>query len=201
MSNQLQRMKEEDETSLNKFSLRDYFPSYNVESKPSQKKLQTPKKSRNIFEEKPWEPKPKHDFTPLGRSYESTLEELLQRKLIVLPKVTLVGVSFMSNYCAYHRHNLHETSHCKKLKNKIQDLFDNGIIQKYKLSSTRDSTLKKDQHHETMSSNGSNATSTSSNMPSPSKVSNLSNITPSNKALNSFTIDYVYLQGLPIKET
>ena len=86
MSTQLQRMKEEDETSSNKFSLRDYFPSYNVESKPSQNNLQTPKKFRNIFEEKPWEPKPNRDFTPLGRSYESTLEELLQKKLIVLPQ-------------------------------------------------------------------------------------------------------------------
>ena len=74
MSVQHQIMKEEDDTSLNKFSLRDYLPSYNVESKPSQNNLQTPKKSRNIFEEKPWEPKPKRDFTPLGRSYESTLE-------------------------------------------------------------------------------------------------------------------------------
>ena len=92
MSTQLKRLKEEDETSLNKFLLRDYFPSYNVESKPSQKNLQTPKKSRNIFEEKPWEPKPKRDFTPLGRSYESILEELLQKKLIMLPKVTLAGV-------------------------------------------------------------------------------------------------------------
>ena len=53
MSTQLQRLKEEEERSSNKFSLRDYFPSYNVESKPSQNNLQTPKKSRNIFEEKP----------------------------------------------------------------------------------------------------------------------------------------------------
>ena len=66
MRTQLQRMKEEDDTSSKKFSLRDYLPSYNVESKPSQKNLQTLKKSRNIFEEKPWEPKPKRDFTPLG---------------------------------------------------------------------------------------------------------------------------------------
>ena len=108
------------------------------------------------------EPKPKRDFTPLGRSYELTLEELLQKKLIVLPKVTLAGVSSMSNYCVYHRHNLHKTSHCKELKNQIQDLIDDGIILISTLSSTRDSTLKKDQNHETMSSN---ATSTSSNMP------------------------------------
>ena len=74
MSTQLQRMKEEDDTSSNKFSLPDYLPSYNIESKPSQNNLQTPKKSRNIFEEKTWEPKKKCDFTPLGRSYESTLE-------------------------------------------------------------------------------------------------------------------------------
>ena len=118
MSTQLQRMKEDDDTSSNRFSLWDYLPSYNVESKPSQNNLQTPKKSRNIFEEKTWKPKPKCDFTPLGRSSESILEELLQKKLIVLPKVTLAGVSFMSNYCAYHWHNLHETSHCKKLKKK-----------------------------------------------------------------------------------
>lgn len=119
MSTQLQRTKEEDDTSLNKFSLQDYLPSYNVDSKQSRKNPQTPKKYRNIFEEKPWEPKPKHDFTPLGRSYESNLEEILRKKLIILPKVTLVGVFFMSNYCAYHRHNLHENSHCIELKNNI----------------------------------------------------------------------------------
>ena len=111
MSTQLQRLKEEEETSSNKFSMRDYFPSYNVESKPSQNKLQTPKKSRNIFEEKPREPKLERDFTPLGRSYESTLEELLQKKPIVLPQKKS-GFFFLSNYCAYHRHNLHKTSHC-----------------------------------------------------------------------------------------
>ena len=94
MSTQLQKLKEEEERSSKKFSFRDYFPSYDVESKPSQNNLQTPKESKNTFEEKPLEPKPKHDFdfTPLGRSYESTLKELLQRKLIVLPKVTLAGV-------------------------------------------------------------------------------------------------------------
>ena len=97
MSTQIQRMKEEDDTSSNKFSLRDYLPSYNVESKPSHNNLQTPKKSRDIFEEKTWEPKSKHYFTPLGRSYESNLGELLQKKLIFLPKVTLERVSFMSN--------------------------------------------------------------------------------------------------------
>ena len=110
MSTQLERLKEENDTSLNKFFLRDYLPSYNVESKPSQNNLQTPKKSRNIFKEKTWEPKPKHDFTPLGRSYESTLEEILQKKLIVLPKVTLAGVFFLSNYCAYHRHKIGRAS-------------------------------------------------------------------------------------------
>ena len=41
-----------------------------------------------------------------------------------------------------------------KLKNKIQDLFDEGIIPKPKKLSFRDTNLKLDQHHETMSSNG-----------------------------------------------
>ena len=50
MSTQLQRMKEEDDTSSKKFSLRDYLPSYNVESKPSHNNPKIPKKSRNIFE-------------------------------------------------------------------------------------------------------------------------------------------------------
>ena len=119
ITTQLQTLKEEKERSSNKFSFRDFFPSYDVESKPSQNNLQTPKKYRNIFEEKPWEPKSKCDFTPLGRSYESTLEELLQRKLIVLPKVTSEGLSFIGSYCAYHRHNQHETLDCMELKNKI----------------------------------------------------------------------------------
>ena len=45
MSTQLQRLKEEEETSSNKFSMRDYFPSYNVESKPSQN---NPKNTQEI---------------------------------------------------------------------------------------------------------------------------------------------------------
>ena len=112
---------------------------------------------------KPWEPKPKRDFTPLGRSYESTLEDLLQNNLIVLPKPTLAGASFFNNYCAYHRHNMHKTSHCKELKNKIQDLFNDDIIQKPKSSTIKDTTLKLDQHHEPMSTNGSNVIYTSPN--------------------------------------
>ena len=128
----------------------------------------------------------------MGKSYELTLEELLEEKLLVLPKVTLAGVFFLSNFCAYHRHNLHKTSHCKELKNKIQNLFDNVIIQKSKLSFTKDSTLKKDQHHETMSSNGLNVTLTSSNMHSASKVSKISNIPPPNKELVAPPIDYTY---------
>ena len=38
-------------------------------------------------------------------------------------------------------------------------------------------------------------------MPSPTKASKLSSIPPPNKVPNSFAIDYVYLQGLPLKET
>ena len=81
ITTQLQTLKEEKERSSNKLSFRDYFPFYDVESKPSQNNLQTPKKSKNIFEKKSWEPKPKRDFdfTPLGRSYESTLEELQKK--------------------------------------------------------------------------------------------------------------------------
>ena len=103
ISAQLQRLKEEEKTSLNKFSLREIFPSsydnqksnsYDLKAKISKNTSQTPKKSKNVFKEKPWEPKPKHDFTPLGKYYELTLEELLEEKLIILPKVTLVGVSF-----------------------------------------------------------------------------------------------------------
>lgn len=210
ISAQLQRLKEEENTSSNKFSLREIFPSSydnqksnscDLKSKISENTSQTPKKSEGIFENKPWEPKTKRDFTPLGKSYELTLEQLLEEKLIILHKVTLAGVYIMNNYCAYHRHNLHKTSHCKELKNKIQDLFDNGIIQKSKLSSTKYSTLKKDQHHETKSSNGLNVTLTSSNMHSASKVSKLSNIPPQNKAPHSFSVDHVYLQGLPLKKT
>ena len=117
----------------------------------------------------------------------------------MLPKVTFAGSSFLSDYCAYHRHNLHTTSHCRELKNKIQDLVDDGIIRVSKLSCTRDSTLKKDKHNETKSSNGSNTTSTSSNMPSPSKVFKLSSIPPPNKTPNSPTIYDEYPQEFPLK--
>ncbi len=106
----------------------------------------------------------------------------------------------MSNYCAYHRHDLHKTSHCKELKKMIQDLFDNGIIQKSKLSTTKDSTLKKDQHHETKSSNGLNVTLISSHKKPPSKVSYLSNTYSPKKELVTPLVDYVYPQRLPLKE-
>ena len=49
MRTQLQRLKEEDDTSSKNSPC---VPSYNVESKPAQNNLQTTKKSRNIFEEK-----------------------------------------------------------------------------------------------------------------------------------------------------
>ena len=129
------------------------------------------------------------------------MEELLQKKLIFLHKVTFTGVFFMSNYCAYHRHHLHKTSHCKEMKNKIQDLFDTSIIWKSKLSSTKYSTLKKDQHHETKSSNGLNVTLITCNIQPPSKVSNLSNTYLLNKELSTPIVDYLYPQGLPLKES
>ena len=84
-----------------------------------------------------------------------------------------------------------------ELKNQIQDLIDDGIIR----ITTEDSTLKKDKHHKTKSSNGSNATSTSSNMPSPTKASKLSSIPPPNKTPTSPAIYDEYPQELPLKET
>ena len=120
ISAQLQRLKEEENTSLSIFSLQSYSSSskdnktptsYDVETKPLENSVS--KKSKGIFENKPWQFKPKHNFTPLGKSYELTLEEILEQNIIILPKVTLAGVSFMSKYCAHHRHNLHKTSHCK----------------------------------------------------------------------------------------
>ena len=96
---------------------------------------------------------------------------------------------------------MHKNSHFFELNNKIQDLFDDGIIQKPKSSSIKDTTLKLDQHHETMSSNGSNATSTSPNTYASLNTSNISNIPPSNKEPNSLYVDLSYPQGLPLKET
>ena len=91
------------------------FNSFSSKPQPSldehENTSQTPKQPKSIFTERFWKSNTKHDFTPLRKSYESTLEELLQDNLIVFPKATLAGVFFMNNYCAYHRHNLHKTSH------------------------------------------------------------------------------------------
>ena len=96
---------------------------------------------------------------------------------------------------------MHKTLHCMELKNKIQDLFDDGIIKKTKSSFIKDTTLKLDQHHETMSSNGSNETSTSSNTYASPNTSKIYYIPPTNKPPTAIPIDYVYPQGLPLKES
>ena len=86
---QIQRLKEEENTSSSTSCLQSYSSSsnknepstsYDVETKSLENSTTTPKKS-GIFENKPWDPKPKRDFTPLGKSYEITLEELLEEKL------------------------------------------------------------------------------------------------------------------------
>ena len=45
-------------------------------------------------EEKPLEPKPKRDFTPLERFYESAVKEFFKRKFIVLPESLLRDLPF-----------------------------------------------------------------------------------------------------------
>lgn len=52
-----------------------------------------------------------------------------------------------------------------------------------------------------MSSGGFLDTSTSSNSHTSLKNSNLPNMNPSNKEPSAFHMDYVYPQGLPLKET
>lgn len=79
-------------------------------------------------------------FTPLGQAIESALKELLEHNLIILPNKTTWGCEFLSNYCAYHRHNKHNTLDCMELKHKIQDLLDNGIIE---IEDPNDSSIEK----------------------------------------------------------
>ena len=66
--------------------------------------------------------------TPLEDSYDDILQALLGTKLIMLPKSSSYGNPFLDIYCAYHQDNEHSTSDCIELKQKIQDLIYNGII-------------------------------------------------------------------------
>lgn len=139
-------------------------------------------------------------FTPLGQSIESSLKELLEHNLIILPNKTTWGCEFLSNYCEYHRHNKHKTSDCMELKHKSQDLLDNGIIEikdpndspKEKL----DAITKHDQNNTPMSSKAPYVASISSMMPSSPKTSQQQSIpSPSNNEPNGET-SYIDPQGL-----
>ena len=64
-----------------------------------------------------------------------------------------------------------------------------------------DNSLEQDYIDEPTSSSSSITSSTSSNMCKLPKSSNIFNVPPSNKEPNTFCVDYVYPQGLPLKET
>ncbi|MDF3675379.1 hypothetical protein [Enterobacter hormaechei] len=79
--------------------------------------------------------------------------------------------------------------------------MDNGIIRTSSDSCAVDTSLEQDFVDEPMSSSASITSSTSSNTHASPNTSKLSNMPPSNKEPNAFHIDYVYPQGLPLKET
>lgn len=89
-----------------------------------------------------------------------------------------------------------------ELKHKIQNLIDDDLIkiENPKESSNEDTYLKQDQTYEHMSSSGPLIAFTYSIIPPFHIEEKLSNIPPSNKDPNSFHNDYVYPQGLPLKE-
>lgn len=95
-------------------------------------------------------------FSPLGQSIELALKELLEHNLIILPNKSTRGCEFLSNYCEYHRHNKHKTSNCMELKQKIQNLLDNGIIENEDPNDSsiekQGTTPKHDQNNTPMSS-------------------------------------------------
>ena len=67
-------------------------------------------------------------FSPLGYPYDVILQRLLDTKLITLPKSSSYENPFLEIYFSYHPHNDHYTLDCMKLKHKVQNLIDDGIV-------------------------------------------------------------------------
>ena len=90
-----------------------------------------------------------------------------------------------------------------EFKYKIKDLIDDMVvgIENTIDSYDKDTTLEEYYIDGTVSSNGSLSCSIISNTYKAPQTSNISNMPPSNKEHNTFCINNVYLQRLPINET
>lgn len=82
--------------------------------------------SGKIFKERPWEPRPKCEFTSLGEPLETIFNILLQNHIITLldnsrPYEPEVKPKWSNNndYYDYHQSKGHKMSSCVKLKHTI----------------------------------------------------------------------------------
>ena len=85
----------------------------------------------------------------------------------------------------------------------MQGLIDDEIVN-LRISSDsfgEDTSLEQNYIDDPMCSSGSITSSTSSKTHASPNTSNLSNMPPSNKKSGAFHMQYVYPQGLPLKET
>ena len=77
---------------------------------------------------------PKRQFTKINMSLGQVLQRMLQAGLITLrvphPNPNTSAPTYHSNRrCAYHSYGPgHDTEDCWALKNKTQDLIDNGVL-------------------------------------------------------------------------
>lgn len=175
-----------------KFHDKPIFDQYDEDMKACYFLEKQQKDSRHTFD---------RNFSPLEHSYDDTLQTLLGTKLITFPKSSSYGNPFLDIYCAYHQHNDHSNSDCIELKHQIQDLIDDGIVNMSNDSCGEATSHEKDYINDPMTSSGSITSSTSYNMHASPNTSKLSNMPLSKKELNAFHIDYVYPQGICLKET
>jgi hypothetical protein len=83
----------------------------------------------------PLKKKAEREFTPLPMSYGEAFNKLRNKNLLKPLKPTIDPPAderpfgWDSNaFCLYHRGNGHDTEHCYRLKHKIQNMIDSGVI-------------------------------------------------------------------------
>ena len=79
------------------------------------------------------EAKPRRQYTNLGmpieRVFQAAVKENYMKPLEARPPPSPLPRNFRANeYCDYHQGTGHKTENCWTLKNRIQDLVDNGTI-------------------------------------------------------------------------
>ncbi|XP_020258335.1 uncharacterized protein LOC109834719 [Asparagus officinalis] len=100
-----------------------------VDSTPPPKPAKRPKP-------RPFEQHPPRQYNFREDQVVATLDTLIKSSRIKLPEVTKpeeANITSEPNYCAYHRFLGHRTSKCYILNDKLQALYDVGVLKKEKV--------------------------------------------------------------------